>query len=71
MAALEEVRTLADRDRLSDVADLLQHARELLDIVDEELTALDDTPTVAQATIVAKAMRERLRALEGTLNPLH
>jgi hypothetical protein len=73
IAALEEARTMTNRDQLGEVVELLRHARELLDIVDEELAKLAsvDSPVVADAALVARAMRERLAALETTLIVRH
>ena len=74
IAALQEARTVTNRDQLGEVVELLSHARELLDIVDEELAALPsvDSHIVADAALVAKAMRDRLAALEATLiRPRH
>lgn len=66
LAAIEEARELTAQNRMAEVADLMRHARELLDIVHEELDALAESAT-AEAKMVARVMRERLAALEAAL----
>jgi hypothetical protein len=67
--ALEEARDLqhcgADAHTITD---LLRHARELLDIIDDEIA--DGTPqTVADARAVLAQLRGRLESLEQDIMP--
>jgi BMFP domain-containing protein YqiC len=51
------------------IADLLRHARELLDVIDDEI--VDGTPqTVADARAVLAQLRGRLESLEQDVMPL-
>ena len=68
--ALEDARDLQHRgaDAYA-IADLLRHARELLDIIDEEIA--DGTPqTVADARAVLAQLRGRLESLEQDVMPI-
>jgi hypothetical protein len=68
--ALEEARDLHHRGAdAHTIADLLQHARELLDIIDDEIA--DGTPqTVADARAVLAQLRGRLESLEQDVMPI-
>ncbi len=68
--ALEEARDLQHRGAdAHTLADLLRHARELLDIIDDEIA--DGTPqTVAGARAVLAELRGRLESLEQDVVPI-
>jgi BMFP domain-containing protein YqiC len=67
--ALEEARDLQHRGAdAHTLADLLRHARERLDIIDDEIA--DGTPqTVADARAVLAQLRGRLESLEQDVMP--
>jgi len=71
LSAIEEARELhaAGAGSMA-VAGLLQHARELLDIIDDEIA--DGTPpqTVAAARAVLAQLRGRLESLEQDVMPI-
>ena len=68
--ALEETRDLQHRGTdAHTIADLLRHARDLLDIIDDEIA--DGTPqTVADARAVLAQLRGRLESLEHDVMPI-
>ncbi len=70
MRALAETSELHRRGAdARTIADLLRHARELLDIIDEEIA--DGTPqTVADARAVLAQLRGRLASLEQDVMPI-
>jgi hypothetical protein len=67
--ALAEARDLHDRGAdAHTIADLLRHARDLLDIIDDEIA--DGTPqTVADARAVLAHLRGRLESLQQDVMP--
>ena len=67
--ALEDARDLQHRGAdAHTLADLLRHARERLDIIDDEIA--DGTPqTVADARAVLAQLRGRLESLEQDVMP--
>jgi hypothetical protein len=70
MQALAETSDLHQRGADAyTIADLLRHARELLDIIDDEIA--DGTPqTVADARAVLAQLRGRLESLEHDVMPI-
>jgi hypothetical protein len=70
MRALAEAQDLHHRGaEAHTIADLLRHARELLDIIDEEIA--DGTPqTTADARAVLAQLRGRLESLEQDVMPI-
>ena len=70
MQALAETSDLHRRGAdAHTIADLLRHARELLDIIDDEIA--DGTPqTVAGARAVLAELRGRLESLEQDVMPI-
>jgi hypothetical protein len=67
--ALEDARDMQHRGAdAHTLADLLRHARQLLDIIDDEIA--DGTPqTVADARAVLAQLRSRLESLEQDVMP--
>jgi hypothetical protein len=67
--ALEDARDLQHRGAdTHTITDLFRHARELLDIIDDEIS--DGTPqTVADARAVLAQLRGRLESLEHDIMP--
>lgn len=70
MRSLEEAQDLHQRGaNAHTIADLVRHARELLDIIDEEIA--DGTPqTVVDARAVLTQLRGRLESLEQDVMPI-
>ena len=68
--ALEDARDLQHRGAdAHTIADLLRRARELLDVIDDEIA--DGTPqTVADARAVLGQLRGRLESLEQDVMPI-
>jgi hypothetical protein len=68
--ALEEARDVQHRGTdAHTITDRLRHARELLDIIDDEIA--DGTPrTVADARAVLAQLRGRLESLEHDIMPV-
>ena len=68
--ALEDARDMQQRGaEAHPIADLLCHARELLDVIDDEI--VDGTPqTVADARAVLAELRGRLESLEQDVMPI-
>lgn len=68
--ALEDARDLQHRGAdAHTIADLLRHARALLDVIDDEIA--DGTPqTVADAHAVLAQLRGRLESLEQDVMPI-
>ena len=70
MRALAEMSDLHQRGaEAHTIADLLRHARELLDIIDEEI-ADGTSRTAADARAVLAQLRGRLESLEQDVMPI-
>lgn len=70
-AALSELAArIAAGERSADLRDLAQHARELAELLEEELSGLPDDETVATLRAAAREMGMRLAAIErGLMGP--
>jgi hypothetical protein len=69
--ALEDARDMQHRGAdAHTIADLLRHARELLDIIDDEIAEGTPPQTVADARAVLAQLRGRLESLEQDVMPI-
>jgi hypothetical protein len=68
-AIAEAVELHGNNGAAAAVADLLQHAREMLDVIDEESAAGSALPEAARRLL--ESMRERLASLERALVTVH
>jgi pyruvate dehydrogenase complex dehydrogenase (E1) component len=73
MLALTEARDLhAQGGDVDTLRDLLQHAREMMDVIEDEIAQKQDQVTDADTMRMAAAeLRKRVEALAATLLPLH